>query len=295
MNNLLLNIKTKNKASMKKSGALLLKIEAVMVALGIILLIIDSNRFITIAVLLIFFATVFGIVTLFIILKNAMNNLLKKIANSVDIGYKYYIDQWNIENNTSYQITSNSEPQDNWFLIPSFANKSVYYKLSDDKIKMYHVEAFNVVSAEQRRTYYFKGLYLIMDGPSGDFQYRDKESISEKIIDTLKSAYRKDENDLSLYSNKEPYQSGTLYLVNQSKISSIVETLIPLIKKQSFVSSIRIGQKNNQIHIAITQKEIRLPYVRKYKEEELNRMKQTIYENLKLLEFIKESVSTYKA
>jgi len=293
MNILLSNINSKNKTSTKRSGILLLKIEGVMVALGIILLIIDTDFFLTVSVLLIFFAFALGIITLFIILKNAVNNHMKMIANSVDIGYRYYVDQWNIENNTSYQVSSSAEPHNNWFLIPSFANKSVHYELSDDTIEMYHVEAFNVVSAEQRRTYFFKGLYLIMEGPSGDIQYRDKESISDKIIGALKDIYKKDENDLSLYTNKEEYQSGTLYLQKQSKISSLVEALIPLIKKQPFVSSIRIGQKNNQLHIAIVQKQIRLPYVKKYKEEELQQIKQTMNENLNILELIKESVAKY--
>ena len=293
MNNLLTNIKEKNNNTLKKSGSLLLKIEGIMVLLGIVLLVIDSDQFITIAVLLIFFAIVLGIVTLFLTLKNAMNNYLKKIDHSIDIAYKNYVDQYNHQNGTAYTVSSQPEAEGNWFLIPSYANKSAYYKLSDETIKMYHAETFNITSADQRKTYYFKGLYMILPGPSGDMQYRDKETFSEKIIESLKEFYRKDEHDLSLYQNKEQYQSGTLYSQKSSKISPVLETLIPLIKEKPFVSSVRIGQKNNQLHIAIVQKEIRLPFVKKYQEVELDRIKQTINENLELLDMIKEAVEKH--
>lgn len=292
MNVIIEKIKSKNLETTNKPKKLLVGIELVLVFIGVILLMIDSDMFLSVSVLLIFVAIVLGMVSLFLYLLNASKNQQQKIKNSIDIVYKDALEHLNLANDINYQVHSDAESDENWILIPSFANKSIHFELENGHIKMFHAEAFNKVGADQRRTYYFKGLYIIMNGLEGNLQYRDKETFSEKVIESLKELYRKDENDIGSFTGKTPLDLGTLYANKEETGRKLAEELLRHIRLP-FVSSVRIGLQNHQLHIAVTQKSIRLPYIKTYQNEELENIKRVLSENVELLEKIQELVSKF--
>ncbi len=73
------------------------------------------------------------------------------------------------------------------------------------------MEAFNKVGSEQKRTYYFRGIYLTLKGPKGDFQYHDKPTLSSGMINSLKTFYGTDDNDVHQYETKISLGSGSFY------------------------------------------------------------------------------------
>ncbi len=286
MNDITNKIKIKNNASYKKSGKMLIYVEILFISVAIILLVIDLETFMTITVLLIFFSLVMGIISLFLAFLNLSKKIEIKIANSVDIGYSTFIQRYNLSNDTDYTIQSDVKADDVFYLVPSFSNKSVNYLIKNQDIKLYHCEVFNKIGAEQRRTYYFKGLYMIINGIKGDAQFRMPESISGKLIESFKHFYKDDLFDISNYKYDKEYKEGMLYN-NTKEHPSKLDDMISLLQQIDFIKSFRIGMKNNELHIAITQDHMRLPYVKKYNDDEIEDINKVVNENLDLIESIK--------
>lgn len=295
MNALLSKVKSKNKFKNNKNKIFLWAIFT-MISLGVILLVVDVDTFSTVSAFLIFFAFIGLIITLFRIALVASKRRKIKISNSVDIVYQNEIENFNFKNGTSYTFSTNKADEEKWMLVPSYANYEVHYTLEDkDKnIKMYHGTAYNVFGAEQRRTYYFQGLYIIMDGPEGDFQYRDKASISGFIIENLKSVHASDDFDVSRYAYKSTYQEGKLYNQKDDHKPLILDGLLKLLRSFPFVENIKIGLYKERLHIAIEQKGMRLPYVKNYKEDELMKIEKVVYENASLLDKVRQSIWVLK-
>ena len=291
MNALISKLKSKNKFSNKKNKIFLWLIFT-MISLGVLLLIIDVDAFSTVSAFLIFFAFIGLIMTLFRIALVASKRRKIKIANSVEIVYQNEIEKFNFQNGTSYAFSVNSTDEEKWILVPSFANYDINYCLEDKdhNIKMYHGVAYNIFGANQRRTYYFQGLYIIMDGPEGDFQYRDRASISGFIIENLKSVHASDEFDVSRYAHKKTYQNGTLYNQLDEEKPEILDDILNLLRSFPFVKTIKLSLYKQRLHIAIDQKGMRLPYVKKYKDEEIKRIEKVVNENASLLHKLTQSI-----
>ncbi len=293
MDAVLAKVKAKNNETLKKGRLVLLKIGGAMVLLAIVLLIIDNDQFLTPAVLLIFFAFVLLIISLFLIALKAANNQNTMIKNSVDIVYQNYMKALNNEENQTYFFETDQYEDKPWYLLPSYAQKDINYCLcdEDENIRLYHGQAYTAAGNPPRRTIYLNGLYIILKDIKGDIQYRDQESFSGKIIQSLKGVYGKDIHDVDQYIRKTRYNSGTFYSHSEEEVHEVIKKLISTLRKMSFIQRFSVAIKEGELHVAIEQKTIRLPYVRKYTEIELNEIKRVLDENVALVNEIKDVVS----
>jgi hypothetical protein len=294
MDGLLSKIRQANLNEKAQFNKTFLYVEISMVLLGIILLIIDSDRFVTASVFLIFFAIIFSMVTLFRFLMKMEKQRQIKIKNSVIYAYQAYIQDYNMVFGTDYQFHTNIDDNQDWLLTPSFSNKSIYYSLQneDQNMHMFYGYAYNIFGEKRTKTYYFQGLYITIDGVNieGDMQYKDRESLSGKIIQSFKGVGGQDTNDIKNYANQTAYENGQFYSQNKQTIPDQFTQLLSLIKVQSFVSRVNIGLRNNQMHIAIEEKRQRLPYVKKYQDDEMKKIKDIVYENASLLKQIEDII-----
>ncbi len=293
MKELLSKVQTKNQETIKKKSSILFKIQGLMILIAITLLIIDSDQLLTPAVLLIFFSFILLIISLFVLALHTTKNLNVKIKNSIDIIYQSNIREFNDHHGTSYTFKTDDYPNEDWYLIPSYAQKDINYCLHDEdyQIKMYHAQSYTAAGNPPRRTIYFSGLYVVLKGVEGDMQYRDQDGISGSIINTLKSVYGKDLNDVGQYSKKTRYESGILYSQDTEEMPEVLKTLISALRTKPFVHRITVAIKNGELHVALEQKSIRLPYVKKYQDEDLIKIKNNVEENATLLKEIEQIVS----
>jgi type II secretory pathway pseudopilin PulG len=294
MDGLLSKIRQANLNEKAQFNKTFLYVEISMVLLGIILLIIDTDQFVTASVFLIFFAIIFSMVTLFRFLMKMEKQRQIKIKNSVNYAYQAFIQGYNMAYGTDYQFHTNIDDNQDWLLTPSFSNKSIYYSLQneDQNMRMFYGYAYNIFGEKRTKTFYFQGLYITIDGVDieGDMQYKDRESLSGKIIQSFKGVGGQDTNDIKNYANQTPYENGQFYSQNKQTIPDQFTQLLSLIKVQSFVSRVNIGLRNNQMHIAIEEKRQRLPYVKKYQDDEMNKIKDIVYENASLLKQIEDII-----
>lgn len=285
MNELLSKVKMKNQETFKKGSTILFKLEGIMVLLAIILLIINRDQFLTPAVLLIFIAFILFMISVFKMAMYATKNQNIKIKNNIDIIYQYYINIFNDNHKTTYRFETDHNEDNDWYLIPSYAQKDIDYCLHDEdkQIKMCYAQTYTAAGYPPRRTTYFSGLYVILKGVEGDMQYRDQDGISGNIINAFKSAYGTDQHDVDQYNKKSRYESGIFYSQEQEEIPDFVKTLLSTLRLKRFVSRLSVAIKNGELHVAIEQKSDRLPYVRKYQDEELDDIKKVVEENATML------------
>lgn len=177
-----------------------------------------------------------------IVAVNAAKNKDIKLSSSVSVVYEYYADQFNQQYSTDYH--ADQEDITNYRLIPSFSSMKTYYHLGQKSAHLYYMEAFNKIGSEQQRIYYFRGTYLLLKGLKGDFQYRDKPSLSGGIINTLKSLYGTDDNDVHQYETKTAVGSGSFYSHGEKEMPSMMNALIKKIKTYSFVANVQIALKD---------------------------------------------------
>jgi len=286
MNKTLEELKLRNKTTIKNPSRNLFYIIFVMIVLSIVLLLIDSNRFLTPSVLLGFFSIILGIIALFLLAGHKMRNYQIKVKNNIDIVYQDIVNKYNASKNTLYSCSSENDVNKEWLLVPSYANNESTYKISDSDITLYQATSYNKVGAEQKRTYYFKGLYIGIGGFDGDFQFCSKASATEKIINMFKGLYGEDKNDIKRYSSKVIMNSGTLYN-NRSEVPTEIEDIINTLNNVQNVKGYKIGVRNNRLHLAVTLINNRVPLIKKYNDEEYEAIKNVMFENLNLLEKIK--------
>jgi hypothetical protein len=287
MNDLLSEVKRLNEQTTKRAGRTLIYVEISMLVIGILLLAIDADQFATVSALLIFFAFVMFIITLFMLVLHATRNMETKIANTIKIAYKKHIDTYNEEAKTTYAFHTDANPTEPWLLVPSYAGKSCRYVLRDDFIELYHAESYTQAGNPPRKTYFFQGLYIIMEGPSGDLQYSDQDRLSGRIINAFKGIYGKDEHDIDRFPYRTSHASGTFYAQSETEVPKLFRDLIGVLKKKPYVRSLRIALMNRRLHIAVEQTEIRLPYIKKYQERKLREIGGVVRENATLLDEIR--------
>ena len=261
-----------------------------MLILGLVLILIEQDQLLTPGVLIIFFSFLLLIVTLFMTAIHYTKHLKSNIRHSIDVVYQHYADQYNLEEKTNYRYQTKDFNLSTWHLVPSYAQKDVTYVLKDEDINMHHAEAYNIIGDKRTRTYYFKGLYLLMPYKHQDFIYKDRQTMSEKIIDTLKDVYKKDEHDPKRYGFQKDYLEGIVYSENEIKLPPFLKNIYLFLHTLSYVSSVDIGVKNNQLEIAIQIKGTRLPYVKRYVDQELKSIKKIVDEDLYMIEKIKDFV-----
>lgn len=290
METLFETLKLKNKKSIHKTLRYQWFIILFMLIMGLIFILIEQDQLLTPGVLIIFFSFLLLIIALFMTAQHYTKNLKKNISNSVDVVYQHYAEEYNLEEKSSYQYQTQDIKLGSWHLVPSYAQKDVRYVLQDDEISLYHAEAFNVVGEKQTRTYYFKGLYMIIPYEYQDFIYKDKQTMSNQIIGTLKDIYKKDDHDPKRYDYQKDVLGGKVYSDNELSLPPFLNDLYEFIHKLSYVSSVDIAVINNELQFAIQTKGIRLPYVKKYVDEELKQIKQIVNEDINLLEEIKDII-----
>lgn len=287
MNNTLHTLKELNEASKKSSTKWMFYIPMGIISTSIVLLIVDVDVYITFAVLAIFFSIIALMIGGFVEILQATKRRKIAIDNSIKIVYDNYVKQYNIENDTDYEITTSDSLDKNWLLVPSFTAKEHDYVLSSENqhTTLFYGSAFSTTGSPPKRTYFFRGLYIVLPFPlEGDFQYQEKLSASQKIIETLKPVYQQDQYDVKRYLSNKPYRKGTYYFMNKEEVPHIIQELITYMESIPFVKHCKIAVQDNQLHIALEDSSLRLPYVKKYIENELIAIKQIVIENASLLQ-----------
>lgn len=287
MESLFETVKLKDKTTRHKTLRYQWLIIVMMLVTGLVFIVIEEDQLLTPGVLIIFFSFILLIITLFMTALHATRNYKKKVKNSIDVVYQYHADQYNLTQDKTYQYKSDDFNLGTWHLVPSYSNIDVDYELNDGQIQMFHAEAYNIFGEKRTRTYYFKGLYIMMPYTYKDFVYKDKKGMSDRIIDALKDIQRKDEHDPKHFVYQKKYLEGSLSSHDELTPPSFFNDLYQYIHTFSFVSSVDIAVIDNKLEIAIDTKKQRLPYVKKYVNEELEEIKSIVAEDLHMLDKIK--------
>lgn len=290
MDSLFETVKLKNITTKHKTLKYQWFIILFMLILGLIFIIIEQDQLLTPGVLIIFFSFILLIITLFMTALDASKKYKTKVKNSVDVIYQYVADQYNIEHKTNYQYQTENFNLNTWHLVPSYSSIDVDYELTDDKIQMFHAEAYNIFGEKRTRTYYFKGLYIVVPYVYQDFVYKDKKGMSDKIINVFKDIQKKDDHDTQLFGYHRKQLEGNLSSHSEINLPSFFNHLYQFIHTNQFVSSVDIAVIDNKLEMAIHTKHQRLPYIKKYTNEEIYDIKKIVDEDIHMLEEIKNMI-----
>jgi hypothetical protein len=272
---LLEDLKKKNLAQTKSLGKATYFILLSLLVLPIVLLIIDLDTFITPAILLLFVNFIFFMISLFRLALHASKNQEVRIKNSVDLLYRTYSKE-------GITVDSIKNADTSLLLVPSFSEDVTRLHLHTDKTSLYHIECFNKIGSEQKKTIYFRGLYLITKASTKrEFQYHETKTLSQSVIKSFLSLYGTDLNDTSNYKVNKALLNGNFYS-DDGLVPDYLEDLVKTLKGFDLTKALAIGQRQDKIHIAIETKHFSLPYVKHYKEEEVQKIKDTlqVYEDL---------------
>ena len=292
-------LKEKNKQALSRLTKKFYYIVFSMWFIGAFLIIINPDQLMTVGVFVIFFGFILLIITIFLSALNASKKMKTQIKNSVDLVYQNYLSYFNHKHGTDYNFNSEIESnQDAWYLVPSFATKSIYYVLEDEQrdATMYYAQAYNVAGANQTRSYYFIGLYFVFDhieGFSSDMQYRDKGPFYQKVITKLTPLIGEDQHRTSRFEYKNEMEEGFFYSHEEKEMPELFQELRKLLNEKEYITSIKLAIQDHQLHIALEQKDKRLPYIKKYQEEELNQIEKIVEENASLLHELEEVLEPY--
>jgi hypothetical protein len=106
----------------------------------------------------------------------------------------------------------------------------------------------------------------------------------------LKGINGEDQHDVGRFPDKTSYGSGMFYAQSERDVPKLFDDLIRVLKEKPYVESVRIALRNERLHIAIEQTGIRLPYIKKYQEQERTEIRNVVRENARLLDDLKNVV-----
>jgi hypothetical protein len=287
MESLFETVKLKDKTTRHKTLRYQWLIIVMMLVTGLVFILIEQDQLLTPGVLMIFFSFIVLIITLFMTALHAKKIYKIKVKNSIDVVYQYHADQYNLNQDVAYQYQTDDFNLSSWHLVPSYSNIDVDYELKDDQIQMFHAQAYNIFGEKRTKTFYFKGLYIMMSYVYEDFVYKDKKGMSDRMIDALKDITKKDDHDPKHFVHQKKYLEGSFSSHDELNPPSFLIDLYQYIHAFSFVSSVDIAVIDNKLEIAIDIKKQRLPYVKKYMNDELEDIKKIVNEDIKMLEEIK--------
>lgn len=286
-------------STIKRKGAHrpLFIIISMIIIVAFVLLVIDTDRFLTPFVLMFFFAFMMLIIALFLWALSASKVVKQKVYNTIQIAYKSFIEQYNNTHQQDFLIDVTSDRIDklDWVLVPSYAAKEIDYVIKDDTdlFTMFHGSFFNVFGEKQRRTYYLRGLYIFVDDIHGeDMKYQSKQPIYQGIIHTLKDVVQENSYDNSRFAFKKDYLGGAFFAAHEQDIPERFKALINAIESIDFISFYAIAMHQGQLQIALQEKTNRLPYIKKYQDEELAAIERVVQENLSLLQTLQRIIET---
>lgn len=282
------DLKVMNQQSKSKAVSILKKIMFSLLLLGTILFVLDSDRFLTVFVLSIFFTMILGMITLFVFLLNKQQLFHRNIRNTIDLIYTKYLQLYNDMYQTSYDIYTDKKHDMIFKLVPSFANEDTTFLMTNtnNSVNMVHTSLYNQTGENQRRTYYFSGLYIQIQGIEGDTLYRDKETLSSLMIQALKSVIDQDTHVFK-YQHEESFHNGKLsFNQNQQSDKALIKNLLDTIEAFQLTHRIDILIENNTLHIALSLKQMSLPRYKTYHEDESNIIKGHVETYAKLLQAI---------
>ena len=280
-------LKELNKKSSSKTIALLVEIILSVLAIGIIFLVLDAERFISIFVLSVFFSMILSMITVFISFVKRQQFYHLKIKNTIDLVYNDYLSLFNDINQTSYAIHTDKKHDMMFKLVPSFANEDTTFLITDDShnVQMAHTSLYNQTGEEQRRTYYFSGLYIQINDIEGDMLYRDKQTLSTWMTDALKSLIDIDQHVFT-YNNETSFHHGKLYFNQEDTSKALIKQLLDVIESFQITNRIDILIQDQTLHLALSLKQMSLPHYKSYREEESLTIKQNVETYGKLLQAI---------
>jgi hypothetical protein len=286
-------IKRQNNANAPRSKRRVWLVVLVLFVGGLAFVVSGNDALLTPGVLSIFASMVLSIVGLFLFALQASNLRAQRISNTVEIGYRALLDQHNLDQGTDYDIRTDPSLDEDWILLPSYADRSVFYEITEGTLRLYHGQSFIKAGAEQRKTYFLRGLYLILDGPKGALQYRSRTNLGGTLIDAFKGLYGTDRFDVSRYSEQRAYEGGTLFHGDMD-IPTGLPDWIALLQEVPYVRSFRLGLHESRMHVALELDAERLPHVTRGTEEEWTNIEQTVSEHLRLLDKWKSLIHTTK-
>lgn len=284
MNNDFFKLKELNSKIRKSNINKMYYVVGIMIAIGIILLIVNSKQFITASVLLIFFSIIISMITFFIQLVSKQTVLKEKIKNSIKIIYPLSVNAYNNKNLSDFQINTESLESSVFKLFPDYCGFESMVSFIDEKSKLtaYQTRLY-INGREGRVTPIFNGTYIVVPiSYPHKFYFEQLHGALEYLAKAV--SIRPNQSDMSIptyFNKKNDFLNGKLSIDSNQELSKQIIDIIKTIEKNHDKDSFRLGMYDNELHIAIQGKNIYPPYIKKYSNKEKENIQEFVWDILK--------------
>jgi hypothetical protein len=251
----------------------LLYITAILMSTGIVLLIINSDAFLSASVILIFIAIIMSMINIFISLISKQKIFKHRIRNSIFVIYPQIVNNYNNKYVNDFQMTSDSLESSIFKLFPDYCNfeNLVSFFNEQSNIKSHFIRLY-INGREGRVTPIFNGTYFVIPYASSiNFYYERLYGAFEhftKLVSIRPNLI--DESIPKQFNEKKEFLGGQLSIESNQELPNQIVDLIRIIEKNHSNTSFRMGIHHNKLHIAIQGKHVYPPYFKKYNENEVN-------------------------
>ncbi|BCR36398.1 beta/alpha barrel domain-containing protein [Mariniplasma anaerobium] len=277
-------IKELNDKIKKGKTKKMLYVVGVMISIGIVLLIINSDQFITISVLLFFFALIISMISFFIFMLSKQRITEEKIKNSIKVIYPVSVNAYNNNQLSDFQIKTDSLESSVFKLFPDYCNYENMVTFFDEKSKLvaYATRIF-INRREGRITPVFNGTYIIVPiSYPNNFYYEKLHGALEYLAKAVSKSPMLSDNSIPTYFNKKTdFMGGKLSSDSKQELSKEIVEVIKTLEKNHLNVSLRLGIKDNELHIAVQGKNTYPPYVKKYNDKEKELIQEFVWDILK--------------
>lgn len=288
MNSSFQKLKALNHETLPRRKHVLLFIAIVFISSAISLLLIDSDQFITYAVLLIFVSFILMMIETFLTLINGVKRLEIKLKNNFKTVYQDYLNTFHFDKNLTIDTSGKSDID--LLLVPSYSYKQIRLALHNETkdLAIYHLESSVKSGSNQTSTYFLRGLYMIRKHIDGAFQYHDQKGLINSFIYTMSKVIGDDKNDVKLFKLNKSFDHGIIYYNEENEIKHI-SPLLKSLRQFENIKSIKVGAVNNNLHISLELNKFNLPYIKHYKDKEMDDVKKTLNLFVDLMTILEEA------
>jgi hypothetical protein len=277
-------LKELNSKLKKGKANKLLYIIAIFISAAIVLLIINSDAFLSLAVILIFFAIIMSMISFFISIISKQKIFKQRIKNSIFLLYPQIVNTYNNTYVSDFQVTVKSLESSKFKLFPDYCEFENLVSFFDEQsnIKSHFIRLY-INGREGRVTPVFNGSYVIIPFSSSiNFYYERLYGAFEHLTKIVsKRPTLVDESIPKLFKKKKEFLGGQLSIEPNQELPHQIIDVIKMIKKNHANDSFRIGIHKNDLHISIQSKHTYPPYVKKYKENEKDVIEDFVWSILK--------------
>ncbi|MBU1094382.1 MAG: hypothetical protein KKH01_07970 [Firmicutes bacterium] len=270
MDNQYNKLKELNQTVRKDSSSKLFYFFMLLITLGFVLLIIDSNKFQGYAVISFFISLILVFIMLFISLIHKAKIRLQMIKNTVDVIYPVVANKYNAQALTEYNIDSADQKI---IIFPLYPDYSVNETLVSFTEENKSIEAFQtriyLAGAEGRNTPLFNGLYLKIAMASTSALYYEKANgFLNQLTNAISNRLFPSDSSLpTQFKTKREFMNGKLSYDSKGEVPEAVIAILKYMELKHPEVSYRLGLTKTELHMALDLFKL-FPYVKKYKESE---------------------------